>query len=64
MKIAIILCMMVILITLYNNSQEGLILLGMIVTLTVLIILYDNSGEHYLQSYECDMHVIYMLYLV
>ena len=49
MKIAIILCMMVVLITLYNNSQEDLILLGMIVTLTVLIILYDNSQEHYLQ---------------
>ena len=52
--------MMVVLITLYNNSQEDLILLGMIVTLTLLIILYDNSWEHYLQSYECDMHVIYM----
>ena len=60
MKIAIILYMMVVLITLYNNSQEDLTLLGMIVTLTLLIILYDNSREHYLQSYECDMHVIYM----
>ena len=58
MKIAIILCMMVVLIILYINTQEDLILLGM--TVTVLIILYDNSWKHYFQSYECDMHVIYM----
>ena len=46
MKIAFILCMMVVLVTLYNNSQEGLILLGMIVILMAIrASLYINSQD-------------------
>ena len=48
MKIVLVLCMMAVLIILYNNGQEDYItvnqmialLLGMIVILTVFIILY------------------------